>query len=69
MLGKGDSPVKCAYEYDPGVLLHQEPNCVVKTDRLFPIKDANKYREGLGKGHWLAIRHLLREEGYGGFDL
>ena len=69
LLGRGDTAFKGAYEYDPGVMLHAEPNCIVKTDRLFPIKDANKYQEGLGKGHWLAIKHLLREEGFSGFDL
>jgi hypothetical protein len=54
----------CSYEYDPGRMLHEKPNCVINTDRLFPLFKKNKYNEGFGKGHWLAVKHLLRSEGY-----
>lgn len=64
---KQHTNLKAAYEYDPGVLLHQEPNCIVKTDRLYPLFEANKFKEGLAKGHWLGIKHLLRTEGYSQF--
>lgn len=61
------SNLKAAYEYDPSILLHQESNCLIKTDRLWPLFQDNKYKEGLAKGHWLAIKHLLRIEGYSQF--
>lgn len=58
-----------AYEYDPAIMLHQESNCIIKTDRLFPLFSENRHKEGLAKGHWLAIKHLLRQEGFSGFAL
>lgn len=58
------SDMICSYELDPGRLLYEKPNCVINTDRLFPLRNHNKYKQGLGKGHWLAIKHLLRTEGF-----
>jgi len=58
-----------SYEYDPAIMLHQESNCIVKTDRLYPLFSENKHKEGLAKGHWLAIKHLLRHEGFTNFAL
>jgi hypothetical protein len=55
--------MKAGFEYDPKIILHLEPNCMLKTDRLWPLRDKNTHGEGLGKGHWLAIKHLLRTEG------
>jgi len=41
----------------------------VKTDRLYLLFSENKYKVGLAKGHWLAIKHLLRNEGFFNFAL
>jgi hypothetical protein len=44
-------------------MVHTKPNYTVNTERLWPLFNDNKHKEGLAKGHWLAIKHLLRKEG------
>lgn len=58
------SKLQHAYEYDPSIFMHEKSNCVVNSDRLWPLFEENLYSEGLAKGHWLAINHLLRTEGF-----
>ena len=49
------SQMKARFEYDPRIMVFEEPNCLLKTDRLWPVREKNTHREGLGKGHVQAI--------------
>ena len=51
----------------PGYHIHlanqahfDEPTDFISTDALFPLYRFNPLRQGLGKGHYLALRYLLR---------
>jgi 8-oxo-dGTP pyrophosphatase MutT (NUDIX family) len=40
---KGKHSTIPGFEYDPSVLLHEAPNCQVKTDRLWPLFQENSH--------------------------
>ena len=39
------------------------PTEVINTQALYPLYRYNPMRQGLGKGHYLALKYLLRKNG------
>jgi hypothetical protein len=39
---------------------YNEPNCEVSTNQFFPLYRYNPFMQGMGKGHFLACKYLIK---------
>ncbi len=63
-----DTLIKTKYSYIPGYHICEEsksqfdqPPGEINTRVLYPLYRFNPFKQGLGKGHYLALRYLLRQ--------
>ena len=40
-----------------------KPNCEIDTNQFFPLYRYNPFQQGIGKGHYLAIKYLINHFG------
>ena len=51
------------YQISSNMKTYEKPNCKINSQALFPLYRFNPKKQGLGKGHYLAMRYLLKENG------